>query len=98
MTKKNVNLLHAISKEELLNSKNLHVITISSIGWDNIPLHDRQTRKSSQFPNPDKEEHIMREALEFFINSNQDQPNRGRQNEDIVQEFLQLLKEKNSVG
>jgi hypothetical protein len=40
----------------------------------------------------------MRKELKLFINSNQDQPNRGRQNEDIVQEFLQLLKEKNSVG
>jgi hypothetical protein len=87
MTKKNVNLLHTVSKEEVLNSKNLHVVTRSGAGWDNIPLQDRQPGKSSQFPNPDKEEQIMREALKFFKNSNQDQPNRGRQNEDIVQEF-----------
>jgi hypothetical protein len=39
----------------------------------------------------------MREVLNFFRNSNQDQPNRGRQNEDIVQEFLQLLKQNYSV-
>jgi hypothetical protein len=39
----------------------------------------------------------MREVLKLFKNSNQDQPNRGRQNEDIVQEFLQLLKEKYSI-
>jgi hypothetical protein len=37
-------------------------------------------------------------VLKFFKNFNQDQPNKGRQNEDIVHEFLQLLKEKNSVG
>jgi hypothetical protein len=98
MTKRNLNLLHAVSKEEVLNSKNLHVVTRSGAGRDNIPLHDRQTGKSNQFPNPDKEEQIMREALKFFRNSNQDQPNRGRQNEDMVQEFLQLLKEKNSFG
>jgi hypothetical protein len=40
----------------------------------------------------------MREAFKFFKNSNQDQLNKGRKNEDIVQEFLQLLKEKYSVG
>ena len=40
----------------------------------------------------------MREALKLFKNSNQDQPNKGRQNEDIVQEFLQLLKENHSIS
>jgi hypothetical protein len=39
----------------------------------------------------------MREALKSFKNDNQDQPNKGRQNGYIIQEFLQLLKEKNLV-
>jgi hypothetical protein len=39
----------------------------------------------------------MREALKFFKNTNQEH-HQGKQNEDIVQEFLQLLKEKHSVG
>jgi hypothetical protein len=60
---------------------------------NNIPSQDRKTWMSGPFPNPNKEEHIMREVLKFFKNYNQDQPNRGRKNEDIVQEFLQLLKE-----
>jgi len=39
----------------------------------------------------------MRGVLKFFKNSNQDQPNTGRKKKDFVQEFLQLLKEKNLV-
>jgi len=92
MTKRNLNLLHLVSKEEVLNSKNLLIVTRSCAGRDNIPLHDRKTGKSNQFPNQNKAEQIMREALKFFRNSSQDQPKRGRQNEDMVQEFLQLLK------
>jgi len=66
-------------------------------GRDNVRLQDRKPWKSSQFPNPDKEEQIMREALKYLKNSNQAQPKRGRQNKDIVKEFLQLLNEKHSV-
>jgi len=87
MTKKNVNLLHTVSKEEVLNSKNLHVVTRSCTWQDNIPLQNQQLGKSSQFPSPEKEEQIMREALKFFKKSNQGQPNWGRKNEDIVQEI-----------
>jgi len=34
MTRKNVNLLHAVSKEEVLNSKNLNIITRFGAGRD----------------------------------------------------------------
>jgi hypothetical protein len=100
MTKKNVNLLHTVFKQEVLNSKNLHIVTRSGAGRDinNITLQDRQPGKSSEFPNLDKEEKIMREVFKFFKNSNQGQPNKGRQNEDIVQEFLHILKEKHLIG
>jgi hypothetical protein len=94
MTRKNVNLLHAVSKEEVLNSKNLNIITRSGAGRElnSATLHDQQKRKDSFFPNPDKEEQIMKEAIIFFKQNN------GGQNEDILQEFLQLLQEKQSVG
>jgi hypothetical protein len=34
MTKKNVNLLHIVSKQEVLNSNNLHIVARSGAGWD----------------------------------------------------------------
>jgi hypothetical protein len=40
----------------------------------------------------------MREALKFFKNSTEDQQNPRSRNEDTIQEFLQLLKEKHSIG
>jgi hypothetical protein len=56
MTRKNVNILHEISKEEVLNSKNLNIITRSGVGRDiiNIPSQDRLRGKDSLFPDPDK--------------------------------------------
>jgi hypothetical protein len=94
MTRKNVNLLHAVSKQEVLNSNNLNIITRSGAGRDinNTTLHDQQRRKDSFFPNPDKEEKIVKESIIFF------KENTGIHNEDIIQEFLQLLQENQLVG
>ena len=94
MTRKNVNLLHVVSKEEVLNSKYINIITISGTGRDlnNTTFHDQQKWKDSFFPNPDKEEQIMKEAIRFFRKNN------GRKNKYIIQEFLQLSQEKQSVG
>jgi hypothetical protein len=47
MNKNKENPLHAVSKEEVLNSKNLHVVTRSGVGRDNICLQYRQSGKSS---------------------------------------------------
>ena len=94
MTRKTVNILHAISKEEVLNSKNLNIITRSSVGrnLNNPTLHDQQRQKDSFFPNHNKEEPIMKEAIRFF------KKNTGIHSEDIIQEFLHLLQEKQLVG
>jgi hypothetical protein len=56
MTRKNVNLLHAVSKEEVLNSKNLNIITRSGVGRDiiNTPSQDQLRGKASLFPNPEQ--------------------------------------------
>jgi hypothetical protein len=74
-----VNLLHAVSKEEVMNSKNLHIVTRSGAGRDiNTPPQNYQRNKANIFPNPDKEEKIMRESLNFFKNSIEDQQNSRR--------------------
>ena len=40
----------------------------------------------------------MREALNFFKNSSEYQQSSRKWNEDTIEEFLQLLKEKQSIG
>jgi hypothetical protein len=75
--------------------KKLHIVTRSGAGRDiHTPPQNYQRKKANIFPNPDKKEQIMREALNFFKNSTKDQQNSRSQNEDTIQEFLQLLKEK----
>jgi hypothetical protein len=37
MNKRNVNLLHTVPKHDILNSKNLHVVTCSGVGEDIFP-------------------------------------------------------------
>jgi hypothetical protein len=78
---------NAISKEEVLNSKNLNIITRFGTGQDfnSTTFHNQQKQKDGFFPNLDKEEQIMKEAIRFSRKNN------GRQNEYIIQEFLQLL-------
>jgi len=55
-------------------------------------------KEGNNFPNPDKEEKIMTNTLKFFTNCIEDQKNPRSRNEDTIQEFLQLLKEKQSIG
>jgi hypothetical protein len=68
-----VNLLHEVSEEEVRKSKKLHIVTRSGT-WRDIhtPPKNYQRKKANNFPNLDKEEEIMREALKFFKNSTKD--------------------------
>jgi hypothetical protein len=71
-----VNLLHAISKEYVRSSKNIHILTRSGTGRDiHTPPQNYQRKKANNLPNPDKEEKIMRESLKFFRNAAKGQQN-----------------------
>jgi hypothetical protein len=52
----------------------------------------------TRFQNKYKEENIIKEELKLFKKYNQDQSNKGRQNAYMVQECLQVLKEKYSTS
>jgi len=83
--RKIVNLLNAVSKEDVRNSKNLHIITRSGIGRDiHTPPQNYQRKKTNNFPKPDKEEQIMREDLKFSKNATEDQQNPRSRDEDII--------------
>jgi hypothetical protein len=102
MNKRNVNLLHIVPKHDILNSKNLHVVTHSGAGEDIFPEPpNRQKGGRTTYPDPEYEDKLMREAMKFFRNIDQDKTNKGRHeniSETTLDEFLQLLKEKQSVG
>jgi hypothetical protein len=67
MNKRNVNLLHTVPKKEVLNSKNLHVVTRSGAGQDNYQESSaRQMGYRNTYPDPEQEEKLMREVLEIF--------------------------------
>jgi hypothetical protein len=68
MTKRNVNLLHTMPKQDILNSKTLHVVTRLGEGKDNYPEAPNRQGNKFPYPNPNKEERIMQEALNFFKN------------------------------
>jgi hypothetical protein len=98
MNKRNVNLLHTVPKQEILNSKNLHVVTRSGVGEDIYPdPTSRQRRDRHIYPDPDQQDKLMREAMKFFKNIDQDKINKGEHTniyDMTLDEFLQLLKEK----
>jgi hypothetical protein len=65
-------------------------MAISGVGRNiiNTPSQDQLRGKASLFPNLENEEKIMREAIIFFNNPNQEQQNKGRKKDDAIQEFL----------
>jgi hypothetical protein len=73
MNKWNMNLLHTFPKQDILNSKNIHVVTRSGAGEDIYPdLPSQQKGGQNAYPDLDHEERIMREVMQFFKNINQD--------------------------
>jgi hypothetical protein len=104
MNKRNINLLHTMPKLDILNSKNLHVVTRSRVGeeiYSEPPIRKRGGQNI--YPDPEHEEKLMREAMKFFKNIDQDKVkgNKGGHaniSDTVLDEFMQLLKEKQSVG
>jgi hypothetical protein len=60
MIKRNLNLLHIVLKQDILNSKTFHVVTISEAGKDNYSEAPNRQGNIVSYPDPDKEERIMR--------------------------------------
>jgi hypothetical protein len=105
MNKRMVNILHIVPRKEVLNSNNIHVVTIYRVGLDNYMNREsliQQLGNQSTYLNPDQEEKLMREALKFFKNIDHDKfiGSGGRQwnmsviKDVVLDEFLHILKEK----
>jgi len=103
-------LLQSVTKHEVPNTNNLHVVTWSGANKENyIPKEYQfwQVRKNNFYPNSDQEKKIMREAFKIFnqddykehiIGGNQQQRTTIGIKYVVLDEFMKLLKEKQSVG
>ena len=65
-TKKNVNVLSCVQKHDVINTKNLHIVTRqgTKTGADNPRIS--KTKEKNVCPNPLKEKQIYREATNVF--------------------------------
>jgi hypothetical protein len=102
MNKRNVNLLHTIPKQDILNSKNLRVVTHSGVGEEIFPKPpNREKGGRTTYTDLKYKDKLMREKMKLFRNVDQDKTNKGKHgniSKTALDGFLKLLKEKHTVG
>ena len=64
--KKNVNFLLCVQKNDIINTKNLHIVTWQGMksGSDNPQI--RKIKEKNVYPNPVKEKQIYKDATNIF--------------------------------
>jgi hypothetical protein len=77
MNKRNVNLLHTVPKQEIMNSKNLHVVTCSRAGEDIYPEPTSRQRRDRIYTRSISTRQIDAGSDEIFQNIDQDKTNKG---------------------
>ena len=65
-TKKNVNVLSCVQKNDVINTKNLHIVTRqgTKIGVDNPRIN--KIKEKNVYPDPLKEKQIYKEETNVF--------------------------------
>ena len=65
-TKKNVNVFSCVQKHDVLNTKNLHIVTRqgTKTGPDNPQI--RKIKDTNAYPNPITQKHTYQEATHIF--------------------------------
>ena len=65
-TKKNVNVLSCVQKNDVINTKNLHIVTRqgTKIGSDNPRIN--KIKEKNVYPDPPKEKQTYKEATNVF--------------------------------
>ena len=64
--KKNVNVLLCVQKHDIINTKNLHIVTRqgTKIGSDNTHISKR--KEKNDYPNPAKQKQLYKDATNIF--------------------------------
>ena len=67
-TKKNVNVLSYVQKHDVINTKNIHIVTRqgTQIGSDNSQIS--KIKETNIYPNPRHEKQTYKEATHVFQN------------------------------
>lgn len=98
LSKRTVNLLQTVPKHDILNLKNLHVVTRSGVGRDNSN-HNQQViqriKNTTKHPYMCMQNDTMETIVEFFMKEADEQ----RLSKDVILEgLLDLLEEEHLVG
>ena len=96
-TKKNVNVLSYLKKNDVITTKNLHIVTRqgTKTGVDNPQISKIQSK--NVYPDPLKEKQIYKEATNVFKEiAWQEQANDNRHNK--LNKLIQLVQKDNSVS
>ena len=79
--KKNVNVLSCVQKHDIINTKNLHIVTQqgTKIGNDNPRIS--KIKENNDYPNPAKQKQLYNDTTNMFKEfARQEEVNDSRQN------------------
>ena len=97
INKKNVNVLSCIQKHDVINTKNLHIITRqgTKIGSDNPRIS--KIKEKNDYPNLDKQKQLYNDATTIFKEfARQEEADDSRQ--IIVKELIRLVQDDKAVS
>ena len=96
-TKKNVNVLSCVQKNDVITTKNLHIVTRqgTTTGVDNPWIS--KIKEKNVYPDPMKEKQIYKDATHVFQDiARQENIHNSRPN--TINELIQLIQIDNSVS
>ena len=95
--KKNFNVLSCVQKHDVMNTKNLHIVTRqgTQIGNDNSRIS--KIKEKNDYPNPTKQKQLYNDATYMFKElPRQEEADDSRQN--TVKELIHLVQDDKSVS
>ena len=95
--KKNVNVLSCNEKHDIINTKNLHIVTRqgTKIGSDNPWIS--KTKEKNDYPNPAKQKQLYKNATNIFKEfARQEEADDNRQS--TVKEIMRLVQNDKTVS
>ena len=95
--KNNVNVLSCLQKHDIINTKNLHIVTRQGTKTGNDNPQIRKIKEKNVYPDPVKEKQIYKDATNIFREfAQEEEANDNRHN--TIKELIQLVQTDNSVS
>ena len=64
--KKNVNVLSCVQKHDIINTKNLHIVTWQRTNIGNYNPRIKKIKEKNDYPNPTKQKQLYKDAMNIF--------------------------------